>query len=37
MSNLKMEAVLAFVKENAIYGDPQSVLDTIDSYAMDGI
>jgi catechol O-methyltransferase len=36
MSNLKMEAVLAFVKENAIYGDPQSVLDTIDSYAMDG-
>ena len=36
MSNLKMEAVLAFVKENAIYGDPQSVLDTIDTYAMDG-
>ena len=36
MANLKMEAVLAFVKENAIYGDPQSVLDTIDTYAMDG-
>ena len=29
MSNLKMEAVLGFVKENAIYGDPQSVLEHV--------
>ena len=37
MSNFKMESVLAFVKQNAIYADPQSVLDTIDSYAMESL
>ena len=36
MSNLKMDAVLGFVLKNSEKGDPQSVLDTIDTYAMDG-
>ena len=36
MSNLKMDAVLDFVLKNSKKGDPQSVLDTIDSYALEG-
>ena len=36
MPTSKMESVLSFVLENAEYGNPQSVLDTIDSYAING-
>ena len=36
MSNLKMEEVLSFILKNAEYGNPQSVLDTIDDFAMNG-
>ena len=36
MSNLKMDAVLDFVLKNSEKGDPQTVLDTIYSYALKG-
>jgi hypothetical protein len=36
MTNLKMESVLDYVIKNAIHKNPKSVLDTIDSYAMNG-
>ena len=36
MSNLKMDAVLNFVLKNSEKGDPQSVLNTIDRYALGG-
>ena len=36
MSNSKMDDVLSFVINNAKFENPQSVLDTIDHYAIDG-
>tara|TARA_B100000795_G_scaffold140673_1_gene105304 strand:+ start:1675 stop:2331 length:657 start_codon:yes stop_codon:yes gene_type:complete len=36
MTNIKMESVLTYVLEHAEHKNPKSVLDTIDSYAMNG-
>ena len=36
MTNLKMESVLDYVIKHAIHKNPKSVLDIIDSYAMNG-